>query len=345
MSSPDSVLEFIGNRRLATSLLRRSLPGAALFEGPDGVGKRTLALLLASLANCLSPDREAGRPCGRCPSCLKAASGNHPDIRIIGPEKDSVRIRIDQMRDMSREAQFLPFEGKGRFFVIDPADRLQPEAAHAILKTLEEPPETTHIVLITAFPDQILTTIRSRCLIFPFLPVPRAELADMLRTRPDIDHPELRAAFARGSVGAALDLNPQEMAEQRDLMLDLLADWLKKRRFGVVLAHSANKALKLRDRQSVLQYLSLLQDLCYDLYYLLARTPERVINLDRRGRMEKLKDLTSIEELRALLKAIADARRDVDRNVKIDLCFETMWLFEEIPAAGGPIPERTPGLY
>lgn len=323
MNNPRRLRDLVGNRALLAALGRGRLPASVLFAGPEGVGKRTAAMILAAAANCRRP--ADGDPCGECPSCLKAFQGIHPDIRVWSPDAAGGRIRIEQMRELREEAQYRPFEGRRKCFLIDPADAMTTEAANCILKTLEEPAETTHLILITAFPDQLLPTIRSRCLQFDFQPVPRTELERFLAGLPEIDQPGLRAALARGSVGGAMALDLGAYIRERDLLLKLLAAWAPRRTFAAMLAACDKLGLKVRDRATVQRLLVILQDLLCDLYHLEVGTSERVMNVDRLGELQKLRSRLAGERLQALLEATAEARRDVDRNVKPDVCFETLW--------------------
>jgi len=147
--------DFVGNQRLVEILRRGRLPGASLFTGPEGVGKKTLALSLSALANCKEGSED--ELCGTCSSCVKEAAGHHPDIRLFQPHKNL--IKIDTMRELNREVRFRPFEGRLRCFIIDQAETLTEEAANCILKTLEEPPDTSRIILISSFPHRLLPNL------------------------------------------------------------------------------------------------------------------------------------------------------------------------------------------
>ena len=200
--------DFVGNQRLVEILRRGRLPGASLFTGPEGVGKKTLALSLSALANCKEGSED--ELCGTCSSCVKEAAGHHPDIRLFQPHKNL--IKIDTMRELNREVRFRPFEGRLRCFIIDQAETLTEEAANCILKTLEEPPDTSRIILISSFPHRLLPTIRSRCQAFPFHPLGREEILPYLEDHLPEDHPEMRASLAEGSIAIALSLNLEEDA-------------------------------------------------------------------------------------------------------------------------------------
>ena len=341
MSSALSLMQIRGNERLVKLLARGGLPQASLFVGPDGVGKKTVALLLAAKANCQDPPNQD--LCGKCSSCLKVQSENHPDIRLIQREEDpktkrlKQSISIEQMRGMSREVQFRPYEGRLRFFIINEAEKLKEEAANSILKTLEEPPETSRIVLVSAYPQRLLPTILSRCQRFQFQPLGRAEILDYLEQETDLEDAELRAAFSEGSLGTALELDVADTVERRNRMLEILSDWLEAQRFEAVFKHSSARPLsgELRKRDQVRVYLQLLETLCIDLYHLLNGMDERLVNADCGDKLRRLSQSVALDEVRDLLYHIAESLRDLDRNVSPLICFETLWLGPQFGAKGG----------
>lgn len=150
-------------------LLKRSieggtLPQSLLFSGPAGSGKRLTAIATAQLLNCLQPRGDA---CGTCAACDRIARGVHPDFTIVEPG-ESGAIKIDQVRDVVDRAGYRPFEGKRRVIVFDEADALVTGAQNALLKTLEEPPSSSTFILVTARPDVLLPTVRSRCIQLSF---------------------------------------------------------------------------------------------------------------------------------------------------------------------------------
>lgn len=155
---------------LQRAAAQQRLAHAYLITGPEGSGTRELTTALCRI---LIPDA--------------AETLEHPDIHTVAPESKSRRIVIDQMRELERELQMRSFLGGKKVGIIFDADRLQPQAANAFLKTLEEPPAGTHLLLVSAYPDQLLETILSRCIEVPLQAVqkpaltPRQEqLADLL---------------------------------------------------------------------------------------------------------------------------------------------------------------------
>jgi len=314
----------VGNRRLIEILRQGSMPQSAVFAGPDGVGKKTAALLLATLANCHSPrDRDL---CGSCPACIKALSGNHPDISLVEP--DGAYLKIEQMRTLSREAMYRPFEGNFKFFILDKAEKMTPEAANSLLKILEEPPSTTHLALITSAPEQLLPTIRSRCQIFHFHPLSCNEIADYLRRNHFEGDLELRAGLSRGSLGTAIGLDLDQLLADREQMWRILKEWLQVKKFTRIFQACEDRDLKglLKQRETVRKYLEQLENLVYDLYFILTEMPDRTINRDIRDDLIGVAADTGLDQVRDLLESLAEAKRDLSANVNPLICFETLWL-------------------
>lgn len=222
------------------------LTHALLFAGPQGTGRTTLALYYAMALNCegVSPPAGAslfadlpvanggGEPCGECRPCRLIAAGKHPDVIVLGPgdtlcqprpgesghpaHPDSRDIRICQVRGLVDLVARYPVEARTRVVIVEPAERLGRDAAHAVLKTLEEPPGHTVFALVTAAPDEIIETIRSRCRRIDVHPVARMTIDAGLRSRGVAPELAMRAAAeAHGRPALAL-----AFAAQPDLMDD-----------------------------------------------------------------------------------------------------------------------------
>jgi DNA polymerase-3 subunit delta' len=242
-----SFQDVIGHRRildlLARSVARDSLPPSLIFAGPSGVGKRLTANALAQALNCLEPRSwplvsEAGAAqaspfeqvasardaCGRCAACAKIARGVHPDVLVLEPG-DNGSIKIEQAREVVDRSAYRPFEGKRRVVIIDEADALMPGAQHSLLKTLEEPPSLSVFVLVTARPDVLLATVRSRCPRLDFRPLSPAALAEALVTRGRTKTDALAiAASADGSLGRALEASGDAFVEAREIAQRVLTE-------------------------------------------------------------------------------------------------------------------------
>jgi DNA polymerase-3 subunit delta' len=245
-------------------------------------------------------------------------------------------IPIDAVREISREAQYRPFQGKKRFFIVDEAEKMSEPAANAFLKTLEEPPETTHIILVTAFPDRLLPTILSRCQHFQFRSLTQAEMIQYLRDAAALEEPELTAAFSEGSIGRALTLDLEAILKSRDLMLGLVEAWIKQPSFEQVFGACEKAPLQrdLKDREKALDYLQHLATLGEDLYRVVLGTPERVVNRDRQELLGELASKISLDWIESFLYHVREACQDVRSYVNALVCFETLWLKTEVENAG-----------
>jgi DNA polymerase-3 subunit delta' len=232
------------------------------------------------------------------------------------------------MRELSREVQFRPFEGRLRFFIVDEAEKMTEEAANSILKVLEEPPDTSRLVLATAFPQRLLPTIRSRCQTFVFRALPRSRIETFLKERGQGQQAQLRAAFADGSIGTALTLDLAQMLRDRDLMLELLTAWCSSQRFEGLHKKTEQAPLRsdLRSRDRVRRYLDLLMLLGEDAYFLKVQTPDRVVSRDRISELGVVAERLSLDSVRSLLYHVSRACWDVDHYVSPLMCFDSIWL-------------------
>jgi DNA polymerase-3 subunit delta' len=209
---------------LGRLLSRGRLPGALLLTGPAGVGKKKLALEVARALVCEQPPLgEEPQACGRCGACGRSGKGIHPDVFVILPATKNA-IKIDQVRDSVREILSRPFEGRARAFVIDDAHLLTEEASNALLKSLEEPPATSHVLLVTGAPQSLLPTIRSRCQTVRVGALPPALVQRYLEETVGLsaDDAHLRAVLAGGSLGQALAFESDAYRGARDGVLRLL---------------------------------------------------------------------------------------------------------------------------
>lgn len=233
-------------------LLRRAVTGgrvasAYLFVGPAGVGKDRTAHALAQVMNCR--DLRDGDACGACMPCRRIANGMHPDILILqrdlkDPPADAMKrdelrrrrlesfpegdlkgnITVEQVRELLARMPFRPHEGGTRWVIVREAERMRTEAANAFLKTLEEPPEATHFVLLTHQPSSLLPTIRSRCQVVRFgLLEPAIVTAVLGDLGLDPALVETVVPLADGSVGRALEFSDAEsLAHRKALMTKFL---------------------------------------------------------------------------------------------------------------------------
>lgn len=206
---------------LRSGLERGTLPHAMLFVGRRGVGKRRVAQALATARFCATPLDLDG--CGACATCTAAESLQHADIELLERAPGKRDIGIASVRALQDALHLTARSGRGRFAIVDGAERLTEDAQNAFLKTLEEPPAGSTIVLIATSPERLLPTIRSRCAVFRFGPLRDEELVEFGKSR-RIDESVTPRSIARGSPGVWLESIREPNPDARRLVLDLLCD-------------------------------------------------------------------------------------------------------------------------
>jgi DNA polymerase III delta' subunit len=205
-----------GNSRvkkiLKLALERDRVPNSLLFCGPEGIGKRLMALTLAKALNCTEA---RGDSCDRCPACLAIDESRFPDVmEVSGEARD---ISIEQIRFLKQMAYLKPMVGKKRVFILDDADKMSPDAANSLLKVLEEPPLFSHFILVTANPYLILPTILSRCQALTFSAVSKEEIEEILVER-ELPKEQARivSLLVDGNLERALDLDWDDVQMLRE---------------------------------------------------------------------------------------------------------------------------------
>lgn len=217
------------------SLARGRLASTFLFVGPPGVGKRAFADKLAKALLCQQSPTERLEPCGRCDSCVQVAALTHPDLTIVEkpPDKSSIPISAlvgeenRRMREgLCHDIALKPFMGGRKVAIIDDADALGEESANCLLKTLEEPPPGSVLILIGTSPDRQLPTIRSRAQMIRFRPLPAAVVSELLQRQgivADAAAAARAADYAEGSLQRAVELADEELWAFRKQLLSALS--------------------------------------------------------------------------------------------------------------------------
>jgi len=216
--------DVVGHERakqiLARTLSGRTIPSCLLFSGPPGVGKRRVADEFVRACLCLE---QGPAPCGHCESCRLHGTGAHPDLLAVGPEEKKKHISVEQARALGAWIGSTPALGRRKAVIVDPADALRSEGANALLKTLEEPPSGTVIVLVAARAGALPATVRSRCQQVPFGSLTDEEVAEVLRrNRWPAQAARQAAALAEGSPGNALGRDGKLWQEGSDAVRALL---------------------------------------------------------------------------------------------------------------------------
>ena len=211
-------------RFLQAALQNGRLAHALLFHGEDRIGKRLMAKILAQAVNCeASPALFPPDACGVCRSCHQIDIGSHPDVTMI--EATSGRGETDQTREIESRFIYRPLVGTRKIVILDNADLLRPEAANALLKTIEEPPPDSLIVLVSAHPESLLPTIRSRCQELRFAPLSVGLVKDILIRQRRLSDADARflAMVSGGRVGLALEADADGLRAERADFLELVS--------------------------------------------------------------------------------------------------------------------------
>jgi DNA polymerase-3 subunit delta' len=213
---------------LSRELSHDRISHAYLFSGMEGVGKKYTALALAMAVLCSRKESDA---CGECPACRKVLAGTHPDLRCYDPMARTkgapAKIYIEQIRTLQQEVALCPMEGGKKVFIIDEADRMVLQAANALLKTLEEPPGDSLLILVTAYPDLLPRTILSRCRVVHFGPLSGQAVEQILTQCRGLAREEAArlARYAQGRVDRVMEMGEGEVLSRRDRFLGWMQGW------------------------------------------------------------------------------------------------------------------------
>jgi DNA polymerase-3 subunit delta' len=327
----------IGNERIK-KLLQRAVAEdrigqSLLMAGPQGVGKYHFAIALAQALNCDHVNQ--GDACGECVTCRKIERREHGDVRTLMREikdptivKDnkSRYIKIEYTRALSEQAQFRPYEGRRRVFIIDEAEWLQDPAANSLLKTLEEPPPTSLVVLVTSKPYSLIETIRSRCLMLNFAPLGAEEIEQHLSTKENrpVEEARMLARVSRGSIGRALEIKLDDYREMRNTMLEIMETLCLTRDMRKLLRASEYLGRKL-EKEAFEEHLDTLSVLLGDLFHLkLDGSAESLTNADIVERLSRVAENIMIEQITDLADKIEQIFVALPRNVNRNLAMEAM---------------------
>ncbi len=371
MALPSTFNDFIGNalavEHLRTAIAAGRLPHSLILSGPAGAGKYTLALMLAMAVECERQPRDLwsnGQSlasfCGVCANCTRIASAAnleeqveaavavreelretdkketrvlvqpHPDVLIIPPDPPQLLIKLGQVRTLIQRSHYLPSEAPRKIFILTAANFMK-EAANSLLKVLEEPPDTVHIIILAENPGELLPTIRSRCGTVRLGALPVEEIETLLADRrPEIQPAQrfLVARLAQGAAGKALGFDLAAYISARADALIFIRNAAASTSGSADPDHSALFRMTETYRAgaegqqkttSLLRAFSLLLE---DLLLLSAGTPELVRNTDLRPELERLAATLSfrwIEQAsRGLDQVQSGMRRNLLRNLSLD---------------------------
>jgi DNA polymerase-3 subunit delta' len=306
---------------------RGRLAHAYLFTGPAGVGKRLFAVELAKALLCENAAPDGLQACDRCPSCIQVEAGTHPDFFTAVRPPEALEFPISLMRELCQGFAFKSARGRGKVVLIDDADDLNEEAANCFLKTLEEPPPRSVLILIGSTPDRQLQTIVSRCQVIRFAPLPSAVVDELLQEQ-GIEDSALRARLVRlsaGSPGLAKELaDPALWEARRDLLQGLTKtpiDSVELSRRWMEFVEEAGKESAAQRRRAQL-VLRLVIDFLDDALTISMNGVPRRTEAEDRPALDALARRADPERLLEALGRCLEADRQIDRRVQLVLVLE-----------------------
>ena len=318
-------------RIIQNALQNNGLSHAYLFYGPESIGKKLTALEFAKALNCeVSGPKDS---CDTCPSCHKIDHRLHPDFFLLEPEKSSPSardavIKVEEIRELQKKLAYLPYEGKTKVAIIDGAETMNPQAANTLLKTLEEPPSVTVLILITSNPYRLLPTIVSRCQGVKFHPLSTDEVKTVLqraqeKENGEIDEKELtsRALRSMGQINRALEEDLAVTDQYREEILNLL-ETVSFERMDAVFKWTKSWAKQPAHIQSLLDEM---MNLLRDLAVIKSGGPDTgILNRDILERLQPLAEQKNIATLTAMFESVVQTKSALRGNANLQLSLDHM---------------------
>jgi DNA polymerase-3 subunit delta' len=300
---------------LRKALQKKKTPNSLLFCGTKGVGKEDMALVLAKALNC---ERKKDDACEKCVSCKAINAGNFPDVMVIQPEKNV--IKIEQMRTLRKIAYLKPMVGKSRVFIVTEAEKMNEEAANSLLKVLEEPPLFSYVVLVTHNPFLILSTIKSRCQILNFPPLSKEDIKRVLLEKGFTeDKARVISRMVCGNLKQALSSDWEEVEATRKQAWILFISLVKRDDFALFLRNYAfsYKSLVKQEWEQILERIS---SFCRDMVLIKEKNDSNLLmNPDYEDEIRKMEELVSLDWLMECLEKIDYAIYGLGKNLNVSL--------------------------
>ncbi|MFH1227851.1 MAG: DNA polymerase III subunit delta' [Planctomycetota bacterium] len=296
-----------------------------LFAGPEGVGKLHFAVALAKVLVC-----DDGSGCGRCRACSWVEKRVHPNLHIIDVPEGKQTIPIDAIRQAEDEIALKPFVPGRRIFIFNDADRMDEDAANALLKSLEEPPQDCIFILVTAHPESILPTVISRCQTVLFYPISRERLEKFFADNLKISKTEARLLtyLSDGSIGNGIKIHSSNILEQRKWLIDSLYSdsSFQDISFGLMNYAKSGNASTERQREKIIQQFKVIGLFLRDILLSSYIKDIIVINQDKAGEIKKWHKAVNPDSVLLAIEQILAGEQYIRLNANITLVTENVLL-------------------
>jgi DNA polymerase III subunit delta' len=348
-----SFSSFHGNRatvtRLREMLARDRFPHGVVLAGPRGAGKFTLAQMLARAMNCLEKPLSDGLPdfCGHCANCTRIAQADdldarcaeavearealrdtdkretrlfvqtHPDVLIIPPDPPQMMIKIDQVRHVTAGIYYRPSDAREKVYIFTDSAFMK-EAANALLRVLEEPPEYATIFLLTENPGELLPTLRSRCVTVTLAPLAVEEIEQYAaRSRPELNSKQrsLVARLSGGAVGRLQGFDLAAYIAARSDALGLLEAGVGAQDHTALFRITETYRAGVEGRDKTEQLIRTLYLLLEDLLFLNPQTPAMVRNIDIQPQLQALAQRVDFAWIARTSQQLGEVERGMRRNL------------------------------
>ena len=321
--------DIVGQERaikiLTKSLKENKISSSYIFVGSEGTGKKLTAIEFTKAVNCLNLNKDL-EACENCQSCCEISKQGSPDLKIIEPIKNS--IKIEQIREMRKEIGLKPFKNKKKIYIIDKAEKMTLEASNCLLKTIEEPPYYAIIILICSKIDPILPTIVSRCQIINFGLISSYKIREFLLNKNkniEKEKSEIISKLAQGSIGSALKLlSAEEYFIRREEVLDYLST-ISPGKYGDDIFTKVEKMVSEIDRvEEILEMIKL----WYRDILIIKNTGDQkyIANCDKLEILEEKSKIYSQEILIDILDYLEKVEEYLIKNVNKRLIFERLYI-------------------
>jgi DNA polymerase-3 subunit delta' len=299
---------------LKSSLRNNRVSHAYIFSGPDGVGKRLAAINFAKAVNC--DDLKDGSSCDRCVSCKKIDSVLHPDVFTLRPKEEGGAIKIEDVRSLIRDVYLKPFQARKKVYIIEGAEYMKHEAANALLKTLEEPPSDSVIILLSENTKSLFHTIVSRCQVVKFFPLKLKEIEEILTREHSLSQAQAHTLshLSGGRLGEALKFKDEDIFIKRSLLID-----------KVLSGSRADFDFDDVPKEDVRVCLDMILSWYSDILSMKAGAPDHMlVNIDRIDSIRKEADRLSFDSVEGILNSVISAIMHIDQSANQKLAMSVL---------------------